>query len=129
MKKSVLTIFIIVLAIVLGTSCTWGKFVTQKGGEFNVSLTFNPDPPKIGKNTLAIVISDSKGKLLSGAKVSLSFSMPGMGMEMGKAKAKEISPGTYQAATTFGMAGDWAVKLTITPKGGKKTMMTVFFKV
>lgn len=130
MIKSFVSVTLLCL-ILLATNCAgWSSEVTQKIESWTVKVLFNPDPPKMGKNTIKISILNDKGKPLSKAKVSLHFSMPGMGMDnMGKAKGKEVAPGNYEVQTILSMEGEWLMKITFTPKNGKKNIVSVPFKV
>lgn len=103
---------------------------TRKAGDLEVTVGFRPDPPKPGKSEVTLLVTGKDKKPVTGAKVRLFFGMPSMGMEkMGMATARETKPGSYQASTTFSMAGEWEMKVMVTPKGGRKQTVSFTFKV
>lgn len=124
---------IILLCLILfATHCSgWSGEITQKAENWTVKVLFNPDPPKMGTNTIKISIFNAKGEPLNKSKVSAHFSMPGMGMDnMGQAKGKEVSPGNYEIKTTLSMEGEWLMKMTfISTEDAKKNIVSIPFKV
>jgi hypothetical protein len=76
--------------------------------------------PHVGLATIAIQLSDAKGKPVSGAQVSLEGDMSHAGMGPTFGQAKEISPGHYQGTLQFGMAGDWVVLTHVILADGRK---------
>ena len=130
MKKLFLSIVLAGLTLFSMQCAGWSDVVTQKSKDWTVKVLFNPDPPKMGKNLIKVYIFNEKGEPLTKAKISMHFSMPGMGMDnMGKVKGKEVSPGNYEFQTTFSMEGDWLVKVIFTPKNGTKNTVSIPFKV
>lgn len=108
----------------------WSNEITQNTGDWTVKVLFNPDPPKMGTNTIKISILNTKREPLSKSKVSAHFSMPGIGMDnMGKAKGKEVAQGNYEVKTTLSMEGEWLMKITFVSKDGKKNKVSIPFKV
>lgn len=130
MLKVYMAVIMFVILIIGISTLAFSQSLNQKANGLTVQMSFLPNPPKIGKSDLTIAISNVQGKPVSNAKVLLHFSMPSMGMDnMGKAKAEEVSPGTYKAATTFSMEGDWNIKVTITQNGNKKQTVMFAFKI
>jgi membrane fusion protein, copper/silver efflux system len=91
--------------------------------EATIAMTTEPDPPQRGSNTVRIALSDSSGKPIAGADVSVVFFMPAMpAMQMAAMKAvatpREESPGHYVATIELPMGGTWQVTVAAS-KGGE----------
>ena len=89
-----------------------GHKATTPSEGFNFDIQINPNPPKVGANTVSISIVDSKtGALRKGLKVKAQVYMTSMDMGTDEPRVREVSPGKYQLKATFSMKGPWAVKL------------------
>jgi len=86
-------------------------------------LTTEPDPPHKGANTFRVKITDASGGPISGAEVSITFSMPAM-PEMGMATMQTQVPlaekgnGLYEGAGQLDSGGTWKVAI-IAKKNGQ----------
>ncbi len=85
-------------------------------------LTTQPSPPQKGGNTVRVKLSDSTGKPISGAQVSVTFfmpAMPAMGMAAMKTvvQAGDKGGGTYEGSGSLGSGGTWQVTITATQNG------------
>lgn len=89
---------------------------TKKAGDFSLTLSTEPTPPKEGENLLRLKIADASGKPVENAKVVFSYTMPMPGMRAVKAPAS-FKNGQYEAKAKFGMAGTWEVTALVTPPG------------
>ncbi len=79
-------------------------------------LTFEPDPPHKGSNTFRVKLTDANGGPISGAEVSVTFSMPAM-PAMGMAAMRtqvsltEKGNGLYEGAGQLDSGGTWQVMI------------------
>jgi ABC-type glycerol-3-phosphate transport system substrate-binding protein len=77
----------LVAALLLLAACS-GKFGSSgnsgapvsSSGDFNVTLSFDPTPPKQGNETITVVLKDSAGNPVKGATVAVTTTMPTMSM-------------------------------------------------
>lgn len=95
-----------VSAVVIAAGCSaCGR---SDNHELQVSLTFDPNPIRLGTEHVVATVLDSAGTPVSGASVTVISSMPAMKMnipmrmpEMGMSgatyRAREVSRGTYSA--------------------------------
>ncbi len=100
-----------------------GDAAPQRVGPYRVSVTTQPDPPRVGDDALRIDVRDADGKPVRGAEVSVLVSMPAMGampyMES-RGKVKEAGPGVYRAGYGLAMNGEWDVTIRIAAAGGER---------
>jgi Cu(I)/Ag(I) efflux system membrane fusion protein/cobalt-zinc-cadmium efflux system membrane fusion protein len=94
----------------------------QQVASANVSLTSEPNPPARGKNKLTATIKDGAGKLVAGARVSVTFymaAMPSMGMAAMKAQTTltDQGNGTYAGNIDLQSGGTWQETITATKDG------------
>lgn len=78
-------------------------------------------PPHAEKETKLQFSVGEAGKPVSGADVKVSLVMPLMDMGKNESAAREIRPGLYEAAATFGMADEWEVFVRVAKDGKKGT--------
>jgi hypothetical protein len=99
----------------------------QASGDLLVSLSISPYPPSGGgPTTFGVSLSDSSGKPISDATVSLDLTMPDMPMPANQVTLAGDNSGKYQASGYFTMRGLWRIEVIIT-RGGQK--QSVFFDV
>jgi Cu(I)/Ag(I) efflux system membrane fusion protein/cobalt-zinc-cadmium efflux system membrane fusion protein len=85
-------------------------------------LTTEPDPPRKGSNTFRVKLTDATGAPLSGAEVSVTFSMPAM-PAMGMAAMRtqvslaEKGNGLYEGMGQLDSGGTWQVTILAKKKG------------
>lgn len=82
----------------------------------HLGVDFNCQPAEASLTYLCTVgVSDSAGKPIENAEVTLSADMPSMPMahNVNPVKAQSVpgQPGRYQGRVTLAMLGEWAVKL------------------
>ena len=90
-----------------------------RAGDLTVALRV--DSPRLtagGPNDLALTIRDAEGRPLDGASVLVQPAMVGMEMDVPPVAATASGGGVYTARPKFGMAGDWRLVVTVTPRGG-----------
>jgi RND family efflux transporter MFP subunit len=88
----------------------------------SVELTTEPSPPQKGGNTVRVKLTDSTGKPIAGAQVSITFfmaAMPAMGMAAMKTvvPASDKGGGMYEGNAALGSGGTWQVTVTAQQNG------------
>jgi len=89
-----------------------------------IELATDPSPPRRGRNKVRIALSDSFGRPIEGADVSVVFfmpAMPAMGMSAMKATGKAVDRGggNYLAGIDLQSGGTWNVTV-VASKGGQQ---------
>lgn len=85
-------------------------------------LTTEPDPPQKGSNTFRVKLTDATGAPISGAEVSVTFSMPAM-PAMGMAAMRiqvpltEKGNGLYEGPGKLDSGGTWQVTILAKKNG------------
>jgi hypothetical protein len=110
---------IIALLVVAGIAYAKDYEVSKKAGDLRVLIKIDKNPPVAGKNNVEIAITDPTGKVVTDAKVALSYSMPPMaGMAPMNYKADgELKGNVYRAMVDYSMAGSWNNEIKITRSG------------
>ena len=85
-------------------------------------LTTEPDPPHKGANTFRVKLTDASGRPISGAEVSVTFSMPAMpamGMSAMRTQVSlaEKSNGLYGGVGQLDSGGTWQVAIVAKKNG------------
>ncbi len=115
------TLSILVLALALLTGVAYAKNyeVNKKAGDYNVVIKIDKNPPVAGPNNVEIAITDASGKVVSDAKVTLTYSMPAMaGMPAMSYKADaQPSGGIYKTKVNYSMPGSWNNEVKVTRDG------------
>jgi RND family efflux transporter MFP subunit len=88
----------------------------------SIEFTSDPNPLARGHNKMTVTLRDSKGAVISGAQVTVSFymaAMPAMGMAEMRAQgtADDQGNGTYAANIELPSGGTWDLTITAS-KGG-----------
>jgi Cu(I)/Ag(I) efflux system membrane fusion protein len=91
----------------------------KKSGDLMLSLETQPAKPKLGENIIRIKIRDAKGAAVPDATVDLAVIMAMPGMAPGKAIAKHVKDGVYEATVSLTMAGAWEIGVTVQRPGQK----------
>lgn len=95
---------------------------------YQVSTTTVPNPPQ-PRGTDLIVTVKHDGQPVNGADVCASIDMVTMPMGFGKRVARQVSPGVYNDAVTFGMPGSWVASLLVSVGGKAVVSKTLYFTV
>ena len=80
----------------------------------------SPQPPRVGQTKIALVLRDTAGQPVSGARIKLEANMSHAGMAPVLADATEAAPGNYVATLELSMAGDWIVVVHASLADGRK---------
>ena len=91
----------------------------KKSGDLTLSLETQPAKPKLGENLIRLKIRDAKGAPVLDATVNMTSAMTMPGMAVGKATAKHLKEGVYEATVNFAMAGTWEIGVTVQRPGQK----------
>ena len=94
----------------------------SQSAQGNIEFTTDPNPPQKGNNLFRVKLTDSKGALVSGADVSVTFfmaAMPAMGMAAMNATAKlsDKGNGIYEGSGSLGSGGTWRISITAQKNG------------
>lgn len=89
---------------------------TQKQST-KVDVTTDPSPAQKGSNTIRVKLTDLTGNPITGAQVTVTFSMaamPAMGMAAMKTvvNATDKGDGIYEGKGDLGSSGNWQVRVT-----------------
>jgi len=122
MKKAVIAVLILILAT--GMAYAKGYEVQKKAGEYDVTLTFDKNPPVASDNAVSIVVKDARGNSIKDAQVKIEYSMPAMpGMPAMNYKTDTVLSGDeYKATLGLSMSGSWNVAIKITKAGKTSTV-------
>jgi len=91
----------------------------KKAGDLTLSLESQPPKPRLGENIVRLKVRDAKGAPVLDATVNMISVMTMPGMAPGKATAKHIKDGVYEATVNFAMAGTWEIAVTVQRPGQK----------
>jgi RND family efflux transporter MFP subunit len=99
-----------------------GAAEAMNAPQANVELTTDPAPPHKGSNTLRVKLTDASGGPISGAEVSVTFSMaamPAMGMAAMRTQVSlaEKGNGLYEGAGQLDGGGTWQVTIVAKKSG------------
>ena len=99
-------------------------------GPFQIAASFQPDPPRVGKNTLSLSIRGADGAAVEGLTIDATANMPAMGaMPEMRSQGQVITEekGRYHVEFDLPMAGSWPLSLSIrAPDGDQATMQFNF---
>jgi hypothetical protein len=95
------------------------RFVRRSKTGYSVAVTLTPNRAN-GPIGLSIHVL-RRGRALSGVTAQVSFSMPSMNMWNAYGAALRPSAGGRYAAAipVLGMAGDWRLRIELTPRSGR----------
>ena len=88
----------------------------------DVEFTSNPDPPRKGSNVFRVRLTDANGSPISGAEVTVTFSMPampamGMAAMRGPVTLSDRGNGAYEGSAQLGSGGTWQVTILARKNG------------
>jgi len=99
-----------------------GEASTMNAPKANVELTSEPNPPRRGDNLFRVKLTDASGAPISGAEVSVTFSMPAM-PAMGMAAMRtsvtlsDKGNGLYEGSGKLQSGGTWQVTIQVKKNG------------
>lgn len=91
--------------------------VTSEHGLYVADLSFDPNPPSVGENTLALWL-EAAGEPVAGATVNVEAYMPAHA-HLNAASMTAFEPGSYRAEDVlYNMPGTWQLTLKIAGENG-----------
>lgn len=90
---------------------------TQVQTVAGTTLRLAVDPAAVGPNRLLLSIDDAHGRVIRGARVSVTLTMREMAMGQTVLAATPVRDGRYQAMATFTMPGHWVVSASARGRG------------
>ena len=100
------------------TSAPSGLMPTSSSGDFTMTMSFDPSPPKLGNETILISVRDASGDAVKGADVKATTKMPDMSMTGPSLAFQDNSDGTYSAVINMNYQTKWILDVRATA-GGK----------
>ncbi|HHJ15750.1 MAG TPA: efflux RND transporter periplasmic adaptor subunit [Gammaproteobacteria bacterium] len=88
----------------------------QQAGPYQVSVVVEPDPPKVGRNHITVLVQDAQDQPVTGAEVRAIAQMPAMGSMqamIAAADIEETAPGRYQGDFELSMSGAWPLAVDV----------------
>lgn len=79
----------------------------SSSGELSMALSFQPAPPKQGREMLTITLTDSTGNPVKGATVSIDAKMPDMQMSGPSLHLQDNGDGTYSSVANLTYQTKW----------------------
>lgn len=128
MKLATLGIAIMAVCMALGlAACHHDNAATAV--PWHIALTTTPAAPTVPGNTaFKVLVTDSQGQPVVGAKVTLDLIMVTMDMGPNQSAMQPQPGGIYTASASFTMSGDWNCKVTVSA-GGRTQVQTFPYKV
>ena len=102
LKRNCLIALCLCLFVVQG--CKRANDVTS---DLKLTHEVSPQPPRVGQARVTLLLTDSSGKPISRAGLSLEGYMSHAGMKPVSASVVESEPGRYVSIIDLSMAGDW----------------------
>jgi hypothetical protein len=112
--------FAVPLAVLSTFSLAGCNHADRSGAGISVTAHFDPQPVKIGPETVTIAVMNASQQPVAHATVSLEADMSHPGMSPVFGNANEVMPGTYTGKIGFTMAGDWVLLVNITLPDNRK---------
>jgi Cu(I)/Ag(I) efflux system membrane fusion protein/cobalt-zinc-cadmium efflux system membrane fusion protein len=105
-----------------GAGATGAQTGAPSPSQANIELSTDPNPPQRGNNVLRVKVSDSSGKPVPGAEVTIRFymaAMPAMSMAAMDmtTKLSEKGGGLYEGSGKLDSGGTWQVTITAQKSG------------
>ncbi|TAM78246.1 hypothetical protein EPN44_01230 [bacterium] len=90
-----------------------------------MAVAFDPNPPRLGDETIVIQITNASHQPVDHAKVTIATSMPGMSMNGPSVQATRKGSGRYVASVNLGFATRWAFVISAQVDGSllRRTVM------
>jgi hypothetical protein len=91
----------------------------SSSGDFTLTMSFDPSPPKQGSETISISVKDASGSAVKGASVKATTKMPAMSMAGPALAFQDKGDGKYSAVTNMNYQTKWV--LDVQASGGGKS--------
>jgi hypothetical protein len=120
MKKLVVAVGLALVLAGCGSSTSSAATTlapTSSSGDFTMTMSFDPSPPKQGNETIAISVKDPSGNAVKGAVVKATSSMPAMSMSGPALTFQDNGDGTYSVVTNMNYQTKWVLDVKATEAG------------
>lgn len=124
MKKIILLVAAMILALNIGVVVAKDYEITKKAGDLAIAIKIDKNPPVTGINKMVIAIKDAAGKDVTDAVLAVDYgmpAMPGMGA-MNYKTSTTLKQNSYQATLNFSMSGPWFINIKINRGGTAQTV-------
>ena len=108
-------VVVVLILTIPGSACARPN---DAGPRLNVTWNLRPETPHVGSATLTVMLRDTSGTPVKGARVRLEGHMTHAGMAPVLADASERAPGVYDLPFAFTMQGDWVLLVSAVLKDG-----------
>lgn len=91
-----------------------------RSGPYRLDVSIEPTTPRVGENTLSVVLRNADGDPLENAEIKAVAEMPAMGTMpamQAPADMQEIEPGLYRGTFEPSMEGSWPLTLRVQAPG------------
>ncbi|MBL4714142.1 MAG: efflux RND transporter periplasmic adaptor subunit [Alcanivorax sp.] len=91
-----------------------------RSGPYQLDVSLEPTTPRVGENTLSVVLHDAEGEPLDNAEIEAVAEMPAMGAMpamQAPADMRRIKTGLYRGTFKPSMEGSWPLTLKIRSPG------------
>ncbi len=124
MDNKVLIIALVIMTAVIGVM-SWrinvGGVLGAKTEKDSITLSYSPNPLRLGRATFMIDVVDENGKPVDSAKVLFDLNMTTMNMGTQQGNATSQGNGRYSAEGNLSMRGSWRVRTAVNmPDGSTK---------
>jgi Cu(I)/Ag(I) efflux system membrane fusion protein len=92
----------------------------KKVGDVTITLSSQPEAPKVGENILRIKVADQSGRPVKEAKVAFIYNMTMPGMGVSEVPGQFAADGFYEGKANLAMAGEWEVTVVVRRPGEKE---------
>jgi hypothetical protein len=96
----------------------------KTSGDFTMTTSFSPNPPKQGAETITVTVKNAGGDSVKGATVKIDTTMASMSMNGPTLTATEQGDGTYVAHAKLNYATTWTFNISATADGKSGKMRT-----
>lgn len=115
-------IFLVIVLAIIGFSVFSSPSPSTtgaSGGDYELVLTTDPNPPVVGKGLLMVMVTDGAGKAVDNATVAFDINMTTMDMGAQNGTATPQGDGAYALYANFFMRGPWRIATDVTLPGGQ----------
>lgn len=110
-----------VLSLAAALSMSMLPMFAAAASPFSATVSFSPNPPKQGAETIIVRLSDASHRPVNGATVSISTAMPTMSMTGPTLQAAAKGNGRYEATTKLNFATRWVFIIVAKSNGNTVT--------
>lgn len=113
---------LLALAALTGCSRASRQVAADQAPDVALVLSFQPNPPVVGRGQVTVEAADAAGRPVEGAAVNLRGDMSHAGMRPVLAEATAEPGGLYVAPFEWTMGGDWILTVTAALPDGRQAV-------